>query len=151
MQQAAHDVQNHSWDIDMRPEMNLITRVNLSLDKEKGIAKWHFASIDPQTDEHVTDVFAGFLPPDDETGRGQGSVSFTINLKNDLPNDAEVSNRAEIVFDYNEPIFTPDWTNRKDLLSPVSQMLQPTEVNDSIVSLSWNGTDSGSGMAIGMC
>ena len=146
MKQAAYDEQNYTWDMDMRPKMNLITRVNLSLDKEKGIAQWHFASIDPMTDEPVTDVFAGFLPPDDETGRGQGSVSFTINLKDHLPDDTEVSNRAEIIFDYNEPILTPDWTNRKDVLPPVSRMLQPVELNDSIVSLQWDGKDSGSGV-----
>jgi hypothetical protein len=144
--QAAYDAQNHSWDIDMRPEMNLITRVNLTLDKEKGIVKWHFISIDPTTDEHVTDVFAGFLPPDDETGRGQGSVSFTIDLKNDIENDVNVSNCAEIIFDYNEPILTPVWTNQKDIILPVSQMLQPVEINDSVMNLSWQGTDSGSGI-----
>ena len=144
--QAAYDVQDHTWDIDMRPEMNLITRVNLTLNKEEGIAKWHFISIDPMTDEHVTDVFAGFLPPDDETGRGQGSVSFTINLKDDLTNDTEISNRAEIIFDYNEPIITPTWTNTKDIVPPVSQMLQPVELNDNAIRLSWEGADSGSGV-----
>lgn len=144
--QTAYDVQEHSWDIDMRPEMNLITRVNLSLDKDKGIAQWHFASIDPVTDEPVTDVFAGFLPPDDETGRGQGSVSFTIDLNKEMPNDTEVSNRAEIIFDNNDPILTPDWSNRKDMLPPVSQMLQPVELDDNTIRLSWKGEDSGSGV-----
>ncbi len=98
------------------------------------------------TDEPTTDVFAGFLPPNDETGRGDGSVSFTINLKDGLPEDAEVTNRAEIIFDYNEPIMTPAWTNRKDILPPVSKMLQPIEQNDGKILLQWNGTDNASGI-----
>lgn len=128
--------------------MNLITRVNLSLDKEKGIARWHLASIDPVTDEPVTNVFSGFLPPNDETGRGQGSVSFSIDLKDDLPDDTEVSNGAEIVFDYNEPIFTPLWTNKKDVIAPVSYMFEPEIIDESTAVISWGGEDNENGSGI---
>ncbi len=143
---APYNAQEHAWEIDMRPEMNLLTRVSLTLDKQTGIAHWHFASIDPITDLPTTDVFGGFLPPNDEQGHGQGSVSFTIDLKNNIQNDDAVSNKAEIIFDNNTPIETPEWTNWKDNIPPVSSMLQPTDLNNGTVRLQWNGTDNGSGV-----
>lgn len=144
--QAPYDAKNHTWEIDMRPEINLITRVNLSLDESTGIAKWHFASIDPATDEPTTDVYAGFLPPNDASGRGQGLVSFTIDLKKELPDDVEVSNTASIVFDYNEPILTPPWVNHKDIVAPVSRMLQPIEKDENTILVQWEGEDNASGI-----
>lgn len=140
------NAQEYAWDIDMRPEMNLITRVSLSLDKQQGVAKWHFSSIDPSTDEPTTDVFGGFLPPNDENGNGQGCVMFSIDLKDELPDDVEVQNQAEIVFDYNDPILTPVWTNHKDITPPVSCMEQPVALDEKIAKVAWSAMDQGSGV-----
>ena len=52
--QAPYDMQEHTWHIDMRPDMELRTEVTLTLDKEKGIARWVFRSIDPLTGELTT-------------------------------------------------------------------------------------------------
>lgn len=145
---APYNIQNYLWNIDMRPEKNLITRVNLTLDKEKGIARWHFSSIDPITDQPTTDVFAGFLPPNDSVGSGQGSVSFTIDLKDTIQNGSSVNNRASIVFDYNDAILTPIWSNTKDVIAPVSIMSQPEIISDSIASLSWMGEDNENGSGV---
>ncbi len=146
--QAPYDAQNHTWEIDMRPEMELITTVALSLDTNKGIARWYFKSIDPATGELTTDPYAGFLPPNDSLGSGQGIVSFTIDLKEGISDDATISNRAEIVFDYNEPIITPTWENKKDIVAPTSSMLQPVITSDSIAVLKWQGTDNQGGSGV---
>ena len=53
-----------------------------------------------------TDPLAGFLPPNDETGRGEGHVSFTIRPRADVQAGTVVTNIASIVFDTNEPILT---------------------------------------------
>ena len=143
---APYDVQTHTWNIDMRPKTDLIARVTLTLNKETGLARWHFASIDPDTGQPVTDALAGFLPPNDENGIGQGSVSFTIDLKKGLEDGAEIRNMAEIIFDNNDPILTPEWINCKDVTAPVSYVVQPQKPQDNTVQMRWEGTDKGSGI-----
>jgi hypothetical protein len=146
--QAPVNVQNNSWQIDMRPAMNLITNVELTLDKEKGIAHWYFKCIDPKTNDFPTDALLGFLPPNDSLGSGEGSVAFTINLKGSLSDTANISNRASIVFDDNAPILTPTWGNTKDIVAPTSCMNQPIIVSDKIATLSWNGEDNKNGSGL---
>jgi hypothetical protein len=52
------------------------------------------------------EVQYGFLPPEDETGRGQGYFAYTIQAKGDLPTGTEIRNVATIVFDFGEVIDT---------------------------------------------
>lgn len=139
-----YETSNYSWDIDMRPRQNLITRVDLNYDDKGGIAKWHFSSIEPATDQPTTDLYNGFLPPNDADGHGLGYVTYTINLK-ESKDGAAVRNKAKIIFDYNDPLETPTWINIKDTVPPVSSMISPVEVNDSVVRLVWQSTDDASG------
>ena len=139
--------QNFTWTVDMRPDMDLITKVTLTLDKSKGIATWYFKSIDPNTGELPTDALAGFLPPNDDEGSGQGLVMFTIKLKEGLADDVVVANLASIVFDNNEAILTPEWVNEKDIVPPTSAMLQPAN-SAGVVELKWEGEDNPGGSGI---
>src|SRR5207244_3063062 len=61
--------------------------------------------IDPAT-QLPPDVLTGFLPPEDDTGRGQGHVSYTIRPKAGLPTGTTIKNIATIVFDANPSIAT---------------------------------------------
>ncbi len=57
-------------------------------------------------------VYAGFLPPNDGTHRGEGHVSFRVKVRDDAPEGAFINAEATIVFDMNEPITTaPAWFN----------------------------------------
>ncbi|MBP5672076.1 MAG: hypothetical protein J6X49_06770, partial [Victivallales bacterium] len=57
-------------------------------------------------------VYAGFLPPNDSTHRGEGHVSFRVKVRDDAPEGAFINAEATIVFDMNEPITTaPAWFN----------------------------------------
>ena len=141
------ETQNYTWSIDMNPEMDLILEINLKLDKSKGIATWYFKSIDPATGELPTDALRGFLPPNDDEGAGQGFVMFTIKLKEGLPDDVTIANSASIVFDFNDPIITPEWVNQKDLVPPVSTMLRPSKVTGEI-ELKWQGEDNPNGSGV---
>ena len=145
---ASYNVQENKWQIDMRPAKNLITNVTLTLDKVKGIAKWDFKSVDPTTMDWPQDVTLGFLPPNDSICSGQGSVSFTIDLKSGLASDVTVKNKANIIFDNNAPIITPTWSNYKDIIAPTSKMLEPKIVSDSIATLSWIGEDNKKGSGV---
>ncbi|MGB0384669.1 MAG: RHS repeat domain-containing protein [Ardenticatenaceae bacterium] len=81
------------------------------LDPQTGRIEWRFKVIDTQTEEFPEDPFAGFLPPEDKTGRGQGHVTFSIKPKPDIELGTVITNSASIVFDTNEAIETNEVRN----------------------------------------
>jgi len=70
-----------------------------------------FRTLDPETGQLPEDALAGFLPPEDGSGRGQGYVAFSIASKQGLPDGTELTNKASIVFDSNAPIETNEVRN----------------------------------------
>ena len=58
--------------------------VELSFDPASGRVRAVFQSVDPDT-FLPPDVLTGFLPPEDGTGRGKGTISFTINAAEICP------------------------------------------------------------------
>ena len=76
-------------------------------------AKWYLRIVDPTTDTGwPKDILAGFLPPNDETFRGEGHLTYRIKVRDDAPAGIVITNKASIVFDYNDPIETdPAWWN----------------------------------------
>lgn len=111
---------------------------------------WTLRSIDPLTGEAPTDAFTGFLPPEDETGRGQGFVEFTVHPRTDAATATVIRNTASIVFDFEEPIITNQVFNTLDAEAPTSMMASlPSEVPTTTIPLAWDGEDPqpGSGLA----
>jgi hypothetical protein len=120
-----------------------------------------FRSIDPATGLPPS-VDAGFLPPEDGTGRGQGHVSYIIRSKPNLPTGTEIRNVALISFDHQPAIATnqrdphdpsqgtdpaKEALNTIDADLPTSAVasLLPVQTNCSF-SVCWAGTDVGSGV-----
>lgn len=68
-------------------------------------------TLDPETEDLPEDAFAGFLPPEDGTGRGQGHVTLSVRARSDLDMGVDLSNRASITFDTNVPILTNEAVN----------------------------------------
>ena len=132
--------------VDMRPEINAIAQVECDYDSKTGVAKWHFSSLDPMTMEPVETPMDGFLPINNINGEGIGEVSFNINLKDDFEDGTEISNRASIVFDYNEAIITPTWTNVIDSIAPEGSIINSEMKNDTTLTLYLGGTDNRSGI-----
>ena len=131
--------------IDMRPEINAIAQVKGTFDQQKGIAKWHITSLDPMTMEPTDDVMQGVLPVN-HGGNGMGEVMFDISLKPGLAHGTEVNNRAGIIFDQNDVIMTPTWTNTIDRVKPVSHITKVEQVNGGeTAAVSIEATDDGSG------
>ena len=122
--------------IDMRPEIYAIAQVEGTFDENTGIAQWHITSLDPMTMEPTEDPLAGVLPVNDN-GNGIGELSFDICLKEGLAHGTEVANSASIVFDTNEAIETPAWTNVIDLGKPTSHVkdVQQKDGKTAIVSI----------------
>lgn len=56
----------------------LVVSVNVAFDRATGQVTWTLRSFDPRTGLLPEDPFAGFLPPNDATGRGDGLANFTV-------------------------------------------------------------------------
>jgi PKD repeat protein len=135
-----------SMDVDLRPGINLITRVSGKLDTLTGIVKWEFLSLNPETMNLEEDPFIGFLPPNVSSPEGEGFVSFSVGLKKELGTNAEIRNKASIVFDANKPIITNEYLNTLDLDVPESRVYQLKETLENHFLLEWTGSDKGSGV-----
>lgn len=101
---------NGSVTFSMMPEIYAIAQLDWSLDEETGTVSWHISSLDPLTVEPTEELMNGVLPVNTD-GNGIGELSFDIQLKPNLPDGTEIPNYATIVFDENDPIVTPTWTN----------------------------------------
>lgn len=132
--------------IDMRPAINAIAQVEGKYDQKKGIAIWLFTSIDPMTMEPTDDVMQGFLPVNYDGTSGIGEVAFDIKLRERFVDGTVIPNQASIVFDSNEPIMTPTWTNTVDAVAPVSKVTEVVMKNDSTFTINFEGEDNLSGV-----
>lgn len=139
---------NAVQDIDLRPTLPFYARVNARLDTARGVVEWQIQTIDTLTLQETTDPLAGFCPPNDAFNNGEGSVSFSINLRNTVQQGDTIKNRASIIFDTNEPILTGFWVNQFDTVAPVSRVLPLADsvFSDQVV-VNWAGTDNASGIA----
>ncbi|MBN1486358.1 MAG: hypothetical protein JW981_01875 [Anaerolineae bacterium] len=90
-----------TWDVDISGQLDMHT----------GEIEWIFRTLDPETGLLPSDVEAGFLPANDESGRGEGHVVFSIDMQPALTIGTVITNEASIVFDTNEAIMTNVYTN----------------------------------------
>ncbi len=138
--------QNLIHDVDLRPRENLIVRFAGNLDCNTGVAKWTFRSFNPQTMDLPEDPLAGFLPPNNENRAGEGFVSFTIDLKDNVGENMLIANKASIVFDRNEPIITNEFVNKLDFSTPISKINSQKGAQLNDYRLEFSGNDSGAGI-----
>ncbi len=90
-----------------------------------GQVSWVLRTLDPDTGELPEDPFAGFLPPEDGTGRGQGHVTFSVQVRANARPATQVTNSAAIVFDTNPPISTNVWTSTVQEDQPPQECTPP--------------------------
>ncbi len=86
--------------------------ITASLNPQTGRVEWRLKAIDTATGLPPEHPLAGFLPPEDGTGSGQGHVSFSVKPKATIPAGTSVTNGASIVFDTNDPIQTNEVSNQ---------------------------------------
>jgi hypothetical protein len=116
-----------------------------SLDPVSHTLTWRLRILDPATGELPEDVLAGILPPNDESGRGQGYVRFRIRCRSDIAQGTRIYNQASIVFDTEAPILTPLIFNtiEDSVLEPPAN---PNPADQSMgisisAALSWTGSE----------
>lgn len=131
--------------MDLRTEIDVIAEVTLDFDEQTGVTVWTIRSLDPMTMEPTTDPMQGVLPVNNG-GNGEAEFSFDIKLKQGLTDGEKIDNVANIIFDSEEPIYTPVWTNIIDDTKPVSAITGIEEVSDSTILVNWEGSDEGSGI-----
>jgi len=136
--------------VDLTDSYGVLVDITAGVNAANNEAFWIFQSIDPTTGEPPTDPLLGFLPPNDETGSGQGWVDFTIRPWPDIATGTVINNDAIIVFDQNEPIDTNEVFNTIDGDPPISEMDPlPDMVEETNIELTWWGEDQESGSGIG--
>ncbi len=134
--------------VDLAPGLNATLLITAALDEVGGRVVWHFATLDPATGDLPEDGTVGFLPPNMTAPEGEGSVSFSVSLRESRPTGTLVENRAEIVFDINDPIVTPTWTNIVDVSAPVSSVEPLGTTTSNPISISVAADDIGAGVYI---
>jgi PKD repeat protein len=132
-------------DVDLRPQLPVILRINAKLDTLSGIATWHYITLDTLTFDVNEDPDAGFLPPNIIAPMGEGIVGFSVELKESVTEVTEITNKATIFFDANPPIVTNTYSNFIDETSPQSSMNYANE-EFPVVPLYWEAIDYGSGV-----
>lgn len=85
--------------------------ISAALDPVTGRVEWRMRAIDTATGLPPEDPLAGFLPPEDGTGRGQGQVTFSVRPAPGLALGTQITNLANIVFDTNPAIATNTTSN----------------------------------------
>ena len=132
--------------IDVRPEINAIAQVEGAYNSQTGIAEWRFMSLDPMTMEPTDDLMQGILPVNYDGTSGIGEVYSEIGMKRGKSDGTEIANRAGIVFDYEDAIITPTWTNIVDGTAPESRATNVVLSSDSTAVVGINATDELSGV-----
>ena len=130
--------------LDMRPELYVIAQIEQDYDPTTGIVEWTIQSLDPMTMEPTDNPYQGVLPVN-YNGNGVGFIDYSVNLKETFADGTEISNRAGIIFDQNDVIMTPTWTNIVDAVKPTSHIESADMVNDSL-SFSFVSEDNRSGV-----
>jgi hypothetical protein len=133
---------------DINIDQFMAVRLNLKLDTTNGAFRAVFKTIDRRTGRVTDDPVAGFLPPNNAAGAGQGFLSFSIGLKTALPNGTQISNKVSIIFDKNDPITTNMWTNTIDRVNPDSRVITVKAKSDSSAMLFISGSDNQSGIEL---
>jgi RHS repeat-associated protein len=136
----------YSTRLDLTSTTGYYVDFNASLDTTTGIVTWKLTTIDPATGGLPTDPTAGFLPPDDDTHRGEGFVNYTIKPKANLTTGTTIDAEAQVIFDTNAPINTPVWTNTVDVDLPTSTVTALPATSTPDFTVSWSGSDTGSGI-----
>ncbi|MCB9252069.1 MAG: T9SS type A sorting domain-containing protein [Flavobacteriales bacterium] len=133
-------------ELSLYPEMPIVVRVMATLNKTTGEVRWTMTGIDTNTYDLPIDPNLGILPPNTNPPFGEASVSYTVKLKPNLANGTVINNRANIIFDENEPILTNTWTNVIDIAPPTSSILQAEIRNDTSIAIKLQGIDNESGL-----
>lgn len=132
--------------LDMRPAINSIAELTFDFNVSTGLAEWKLRSLDPLTLDDIRYMDDGILPVNDDSGRGTGYLTFSIDMQSSVVDATTISSKAEIVFDNNKPITTPVWSNVTDFTVPKAAIVSQSTDDNLTFSFTVEGSDTGSGI-----
>lgn len=139
----------YSGRLDLTETQGIYVDVTVNIDTATRVATWTFTSIDPATGDVPVDANLGFLLPNDDSGRGDGFVSYTVKPLRSVATGTVIDAQARIVFDAEAPIDTPPIFNTLDAGLPSSQVeALPATTDSPSFTVRWGGTDAAGGSAI---
>ena len=130
----------------MRPDIYCIAEIRQEYSEETGFAQWTFRSLDPLTLEEAENYRQGLLPVNDSTNVGIGTITYSIDILNNLPHLTSIENMATIIFDDNEAIETPTYQNITDYIEPKSSIIKEYGYSNGCYSFDVETSDDGSGV-----
>jgi subtilase family serine protease len=139
-----------SRQINLTDTRGYVVDVAATVNVKTGQVIWVISTLDPATGEAPLNPQLGFLPTNDDSGRGEGFVSYTIRPKATATTGTRIDAEARIVFDTEEPIDTPAIFNTLDAGVPESRVESlPASTEDATFTVKWAGADDegGSGVA----
>ncbi|WP_373543571.1 Calx-beta domain-containing protein [Chamaesiphon sp.] len=140
-------LQGYTTRLDLRSSIGALVDVAANLDTSNRTLTWTITEIDPTTGKPATGVDDGFLPPNNANRDGEGFVTYSVKAKPNVANATVIDAKASIVFDTNEAILTPVWSNKIDTNAPTSQVQTLTATTTGKdINVNWAGTDDGSGV-----
>lgn len=77
--------------------------ITATLNVQNGRLEWRFRAIDTATGDAPLDAFAGILPANDDSHRGEGYVRYSVKPKPGTPIGTRIENKASVIFDTNDP------------------------------------------------
>lgn len=142
-------LQSYSSVVDASATLGVKVQITAGIQASPHRAYWHFVSLDPATNQPVTDPFLGFLPVNDTiTHKGEGFAHFSLTPKPTTQTGDIIETQASIIFDQNLPIATPTLVNTIDADHPVSRIDTSFSAPDNRhLRVKWSGTDVGCGIA----
>lgn len=141
--------------IDVSDSLGVFVDVTAGVDYITKEAFWILLSIDPATGLNSTvSPLLGFLPVNDSTladsttGPGEGFLNFTIAPTAQAATGDTLHAQANIVFDFNPPIFTNIWTNLVDAGAPQSRPMAVQLAGDTTLRISALSDDDPGGVGV---
>jgi len=120
--------------------------IRVALDRASRLLTFTLEAIDPLTGWMPENPLIGLLYPNDDTARGEGSISYLVKPNAGLPSGTRIENRASIIFDFNDPIETPLAFNTLDAGAPTSHVTPlPETTAETDLLISWAGADDAGG------
>jgi len=131
--------------LDLRSALGINADVTFDTNPDTGEIRCFFQALDPLTNVLPIDPRIGLIPPNTDPPAGEGWVAYRVRPRAGLQTGATIDAQARIVFDLNDPIDTPVWTNTVDADAPVTSLGALPAASAAPVALRWEqvGQDEG--------
>ena len=130
---------------------DLVIDVAITLDRTERTLSASFLCLDPDTGWMPEDPMIGLLYPNDDMGRGDGHIAYVVNTVDGLASGTEITNKARIYFDWNDPIDTPLVLNTVDAEAPTGRIEPFDDTTPGYVTgvtVRWSGEDDANGSGV---